>query len=304
VLVALACAPFAFTQPVIGSAAHSPSIPLPVSPGELITLFVQGVNTQLTNTFRATGNQLPTKLAGVSVAYRQGLPASDRPAGILEVRPLSECLGMPVGCGTMLAVTAQLPFEMLTFCPLCAIPVDISYFILVSVDGEQSAAYAVQPFYDHIHILTVCDIAALAGQATATPLPCSPMLAHADRILVSTANPSKERRGIDCVRGRTRANESADDGSPSRNASGADAHELRGGFQLSREFSRHETSRQRPGAAIRWRYARLSRTLSDQFRRSASAEFPCSVRGRGHVRSVRERDPVESGGNRRFGFLV
>jgi uncharacterized protein (TIGR03437 family) len=91
----------------------------------------------------------------------------------------------------MLAVTAQLPFEMLTFCPLCAITVDLSYIILVSVDDVQSAAYAVQPFNDRIHTLTVCDIAAGAGPASASPLPCSPMVTHPDGALVSAASPSK-----------------------------------------------------------------------------------------------------------------
>jgi hypothetical protein len=96
----------------------------------------------------------------------------------------------------MLAVTALPPFEMLTFCPLCAIPVDISYFILVSVDGVQSAAYAVHPFNDHIHILTVCDIAAGAGPATVSPLPCPPIVTHADGTLVSAANPATSKELI------------------------------------------------------------------------------------------------------------
>src|SRR5260370_10766238 len=93
-------------QPNIGGMGYSYPCPLSVATGQLVTVFVYGANTQLTATVRATGKTLPTMLAGVSVTYRQGM---DQAAPILEVRPISTCLGIPQpsgsGCGTILAVT-------------------------------------------------------------------------------------------------------------------------------------------------------------------------------------------------------
>src|ERR1700680_2004223 len=83
-----------FAPPVIGGAGHSNPVPLPVAPGQLITLFVQGVNTQLTALVQGSGSSLRTLLAGVSVIYRQG---RDQLASIVEVRPISTCSGLPTG---------------------------------------------------------------------------------------------------------------------------------------------------------------------------------------------------------------
>src|SRR5262249_5144142 len=115
-------------QPTIAGIGYSYPVPLSVAPGQIITLFIQGVDTQLTGPVRANGTPVPPTLAGVSVTYHQG---SDRPALLVEVKPLSSCFGLPtIGvCGTILAVTVQMPFEMLTLCPVCGrldIPAAIS----------------------------------------------------------------------------------------------------------------------------------------------------------------------------------
>ena len=177
-----------FAQPVIGGAGYSAALPLPVAPGQVITLFVG--NTQLTTPAHATSFPLPSKLVGVSVTYRQG---TDRPAGILDVRTISSCGGSQLAgsaCDNILAVTAQLPFEMLTLCPLCG-RLDIPAFILITVDGVSSAEYAVQPLNDQVHFLTVCDVVAGAAAKLASALPCPPVVTHADGNMVSAANPAK-----------------------------------------------------------------------------------------------------------------
>ena len=46
----------AFAQPVIGGIGYSSPIPFPVAPGQLITLFVQGISAQLTGPVRAFTN--------------------------------------------------------------------------------------------------------------------------------------------------------------------------------------------------------------------------------------------------------
>jgi uncharacterized protein (TIGR03437 family) len=180
-------------SPVIGGAGYAFPVPLPVAPGQVITLFVQGANTTLTAPVRATNTPWPTTLAGVKVIYTQG---SAEPAPILEVRPISTCLGIPLSsgslCGTILAVTAQLPFQMLTLCPLCGRP-DIPASIAVTVNGAAGQSFTVQPFSDQVHILTACDVL-LSGsqqpQINTIRQPCSPMVTHADGMLVSPKNPA------------------------------------------------------------------------------------------------------------------
>jgi uncharacterized protein (TIGR03437 family) len=179
-------------SPVIGGAGYSFPVPLPVAPGQVITLFVQGINTQLTAPVRATTSPWPTTLAGVRVTYTQGSAES---APILEVRPISTCLGIPPSsgntCGTILAVTVQLPFQMLTLCPLCGRP-DIPASVAVTVNGVAGQSFTVQPFSDQVHILTTCDML-LGGsqpQINTTRLQCPPMVTHADGTLVSSKSPA------------------------------------------------------------------------------------------------------------------
>src|SRR5579864_349174 len=180
-------------QPVIGAAGYSSPVPLPVAPGQVITLFVQGVNTQLTAPVRATTPTWPATLAGVSVTYTQGTP---QPAPILEVRPISSCFGIPAPtgstCGTILAVTVQLPFQMLTLCPLCGRP-DIPASIAVTVNGVAGQSVSVQPLTDQVHFLTSCDVLISGSQSriNTTSLPCPPIVTHADGKLVSARNPAQ-----------------------------------------------------------------------------------------------------------------
>ena len=186
------CAQSTTQPPVIAEAGYSFPVPLPVAPGQLITLFVQGVNTQLSAPVRASTTPWPTTLAGVSLTYTQG---SAERAPILEVKPISTCLGIPLPsgstCGTILAVTAQLPFQMVTLCPLCGRP-DIPASIAIMVNGAPGQSLSVQPLTDQVHILTSCDVLMTGSQPriNTTALPCPPMMTHADGKLVSATNPA------------------------------------------------------------------------------------------------------------------
>ena len=177
--------------PFIGSIGNSFPVPVSVAPGQLITLFVQGADTQLTTTVRAIDTALPITLGGVSVTFHQG---SDRPAHIVEVRPVPTCAGVPApgaACSTILAVTAQMPFDMLTICPLCGRP-DIPASLAVTVNGTASPSLGVRPLNDQVHILTACDAmvpSSEAGVPTAN-LPCPPLITHADGRVVSQVFPA------------------------------------------------------------------------------------------------------------------
>ncbi len=180
-------------QPIIGAMGYSYPIPLSVAPGQMITVFVDGANTQLTAPVRAVGTSLPTMLAGVSVTYRQGM---DQPVPILEVRPISTCLGIPLppggGCTMILAVTAQMPFNMLTVCPVCG-RLDIPATVGVTVNGVTGPLISVQPLADQVHFLTTCDVMTPGSQPRIYPtkLPCTPTVTHADGKPVSATNPAK-----------------------------------------------------------------------------------------------------------------
>src|SRR5260370_20797728 len=106
-------------QPVLAGAGYSFPVPLSVAPGQIITLFVESVDTQLTAPVRATGTPLPSSLGGVSVTYRQ---SSDRPALILEVKPGSTFFALPPSIGASAAifvVTPQIPVPMFAVCARC-----------------------------------------------------------------------------------------------------------------------------------------------------------------------------------------
>src|SRR5260370_36989655 len=96
----------------------------------------------------------------------------DQPAPILEVRPVSTCLGIPQpsgnGCATILAVTAQMPFNMLTVCPVCG-RIDIPASITVTVNGVNGPPLSLQPLADQVPFLTTCHVLMPASQPRIYP---------------------------------------------------------------------------------------------------------------------------------------
>src|SRR5215467_307372 len=61
---------FAQTNTIVG-AGYSAPVPLTVAPGQLVTLFVEGIGASLTQPVRASSVALPTALAGISVTLKQ-----------------------------------------------------------------------------------------------------------------------------------------------------------------------------------------------------------------------------------------
>jgi uncharacterized protein (TIGR03437 family) len=168
--------------PVLLGAGNVSPFPLAVAPGELLTLFLQP----------ATAIS-PVTASAVSAGFANGpsmpvLQVVEAGAGCNP--PL---IGAP--CTQVLAVTVQIPFGIPVFCTLCASPFVSASSIDVSVNGVKSAPEIVQPFQDHVHFLTACDII-VAGANSASPLigglPCTPMVTHADGRSVSSILPATE----------------------------------------------------------------------------------------------------------------
>src|SRR5207244_4045019 len=75
------------TNLVVGAGYTAPA-PIYAAPGQVITLFVQGVAKSLKQTVRAPDGVWPTLLAGITVTLIQGAKI---PVPIFEVRPMPTC---------------------------------------------------------------------------------------------------------------------------------------------------------------------------------------------------------------------
>jgi uncharacterized protein (TIGR03437 family) len=192
VIVAFAVTVFAQSgAPVIGTSGYSAPVPLTVAPGQLVTLFVPGFGGVVSASMKAPAGPLPNTLAGVSAVFRQG---SDQPSPIVEVQPIKACTAIDPpanSCGSILAVTVQIPFNIETVCPLCLRPISlIPSQIAISVNGVQGQFSDLTAVADQVHFLTACDVTMPVTQSSLTGLPCASMVTHMDGKLVSPASPA------------------------------------------------------------------------------------------------------------------
>jgi uncharacterized protein (TIGR03437 family) len=202
-LPAVVASCFGQSAPVVTGAGYILPAPINVAPGQILTIYVQGIGSALTQPVRAPGNILPTSLAGISATLQQG---ANRPVGILDVRPVSTC-GLPSqagaglfpqtisNCGRLTAVTVQIPFNILTICSACVTPPSeyAPTILWVTENGIDSAVIQLMALSDQIHLLTSCDtfLTSVAPPINYTGLPCSPMVTHVDGSLVSSNSPAK-----------------------------------------------------------------------------------------------------------------
>ena len=100
---------------VVGAGYHT-FAPTSVAPGQVITVFVTGIG-NVTQKYSAGSLPLPITLGGISASLSELGPIIAAP--ILAVFPFSACLNniAPQPCGTITAVTLQIPFELLPNIP-------------------------------------------------------------------------------------------------------------------------------------------------------------------------------------------
>lgn len=182
----------------IRAAGYSVPTRLAVAPGQLITLFVPSAGISLNAPVVAPAGPLPTSLAGFSAIFRQNL---DMPMPILMVRQISTCsTGLPPpppggprvdSCGSTIAVTVQIPFEILTLCPVCG-RIQPPSRLAVGINGSVGPFVDVTPVSEQVHILTSCDvIVTVTTGFSLTGLPCPQLVTHADGTPVSPRSPAK-----------------------------------------------------------------------------------------------------------------
>ena len=181
---------------VIASAGYVAPAPVSAAPGQILTVFVTGLN--ISTASQAPSGALPNSLSGVTATLRQG---SDHAAPIVDVRPVYTCpdalttAAQEPACATLTAVTVQIPYELILPCPACAQPALVLPELFISANGQNTAAIELNALADQTHILTACDIAVLPFANTAPPnttgLGCAPVVTHQDGSTVSASNPAK-----------------------------------------------------------------------------------------------------------------
>jgi uncharacterized protein (TIGR03437 family) len=188
VFCALAGMAYAQTGAVVG-AGYNLFAPLSVAPGQVITVFVTGIG-NVTQKVSAGSPPLPDTLAGVSTSVIQGL--TPLPAGMLAVFPLNPCLfgPTPAQCGTVTAITLQIPFEMRANIPGTLQVAELLTYLQVSDNAGHTASIMLNPVLDAIHVLhsqdtvLVEDMAPGAGAGSA-------VVTHADGTAVDALHPAQ-----------------------------------------------------------------------------------------------------------------
>ena len=96
--------------PVVMSAGHIPPIPLVLAPGQIVTLYVSGLTTNLApgQSVSAQSTPLPTNLGGVSATMTQFSGPSPLAIPLLMIFPV-QCQQAPC---TLIGITIQVPFEL------------------------------------------------------------------------------------------------------------------------------------------------------------------------------------------------
>jgi hypothetical protein len=180
-------------QPTISALSHASIFPPDIAPGEIITLSVQGIDAGLTDAVHAPAGNLPTTLAGFGVLFRQ---TTDMPAPVLEIRPIPMCPSniQPQSgkCATAVAITIQVPLEVVPMCFACA-SVNVPLQVAVNFKGTLGPFIEPRVLSDQVHILTACDVVVSGITPTALlgGFPCDPMITHANGTLVTSSSPAK-----------------------------------------------------------------------------------------------------------------
>lgn len=163
------------------TAGYSRLTPVNVAPGQVITFFVHGIGDSVKTKVAATGLPLPTSLAGISAVLTQGMPI---PVPFIAVEPLPSCVDpTQAGCGSYLAITLQIPFNIDSTNPQVARGTPVADALIEFRDGAATATVEVVPWSDQIHIVRLCDLMLGSPRDTA----CDPAITHADGSMVNAS---------------------------------------------------------------------------------------------------------------------
>jgi hypothetical protein len=172
---------------VVGAGYHT-FAPVSVAPGQVITVFVTGIG-NVTQKYSAGNLPLLTTLGGISATLNE-LGVITAAAPILAVFPFSACNNniAPQPCGTITAVTLQIPFELQpniwgTY------PPPFLAFLTISDQLGHAASMELNPVLDQIHLVDFLDTV-MAGNM-AQPNSGGAIVTHADGSLVNVSKPAQ-----------------------------------------------------------------------------------------------------------------
>lgn len=174
-------------QPAVVGAGYSAPYPIKVAPGQLVTLYVSGIDTTLTSRVSAESLPLPYSLEGISVTIDELIPPQSlkEKVPLLAVAPISAAFAGAPASNTI-AVTVQIPYYIRTtsyISPLTPPPATLTVYRY----GIAATTVAIAPVVDQVHIATTCD------SNIATPVAgalCRPLITHADGSLVTPDQPA------------------------------------------------------------------------------------------------------------------
>jgi len=194
-----------FSQSVIVSGYTAPG-PVSVAPGQIATFYVQ------------LPSGVSPNIIGVTL-LQQGSTNTNVP--LQSLRTVSECPGgtavSQAACASLLAVTVQIPYELVPYCPLCGRPVSATPpLLIVNQGGQPPAVIELNPLADEVHVLTACDVVlGAAPKPNFTGLPCSPLVTHIDGTMVSASSPANVGETLTAwVLGLGQTNPAASTGQP------------------------------------------------------------------------------------------
>jgi uncharacterized protein (TIGR03437 family) len=179
------------TPSIVTSLGYSNPKPVPVAPGQVITLFVH-TQTILTQPVVADGSSWPVSLSGFSVSLAQTFSRNPVPVPIFSVMPVQSCAAIVPAtvCTGSTAITVQIPFELVPNGTGPRVPANFA-LLTISDGNALGEPIALNAVSDQIHILNSCDIP-LNPQSG----PCRPVFLHADGTLVSSASPATAGESI------------------------------------------------------------------------------------------------------------
>jgi uncharacterized protein (TIGR03437 family) len=178
------------TPSIVTSLGYSNPKPVPVAPGQVITLFAR-THTILAQPIVADGATLPVNLGGFSVSLVQTYSHNPIPVPIFSVAPVESCAAVvPTVCTNSTAITVQIPFELVPNAERSRLPANFAT-LTISDNNAPGEPIALNAVSDRIHILNSCDIS-LSSQ----PGACSPVFLHADGSIVSSASPATAGESI------------------------------------------------------------------------------------------------------------
>jgi uncharacterized protein (TIGR03437 family) len=167
---------------------YTAPVPIAVAPGQVITLFVHGIGSNLSERVSADSvTPLPRSLAGISVSLTQATSVDPLPVPLLAAYPVKTCPSESrVPCAVLVGITAQIPFELTPNAP-GSLSSRNSAVLVVSENGISGAAVGLNPVPDRIHVLNSCDTLSEADASSS----CNAIVKHADGSLVTSSNPAQ-----------------------------------------------------------------------------------------------------------------